>query len=278
MIAERTAPLSEPDAPADPLLQLPSRYYRVYTDPDVPCNEQNFAFVDRVLSLPLAQTAVVLVDLWRTHYVDSWLRRAQEVTLAHILPLMEAARAAGVTLIHGPSPFVADRYLPAPPPVPALPDPAPHWPPPDFRGIYRSGKWAEFGRDQEPRLSAAMERYKTELDIFEPVRPLPGEPIIHTGLQMHELLAERGILHLVYAGFATNWCMIGRDYGIIEMNRRGYNVILVRDATTGIEFHDTVDALTATEIQIREIETKYGWSTTSAEFIQACAQATEGRA
>src|SRR5690348_1316044 len=98
MITERTVLRPEQELRAEKLLQLPSRYYRVYTDPDVPCVEQNFSFVERVLSLPLAQTAVVLVDLWRTHYIDSWLRRAQEVTLAHILPLMEAARAAGFPL------------------------------------------------------------------------------------------------------------------------------------------------------------------------------------
>src|SRR5207248_1129980 len=156
--------------------------------------------------------------------------------------LMEAARAVGMTVIHGPSPPVADRYTQAPPPLPAPPDPAPEWPPRAFRGIYRTDEHTRFGRDQEPRLSAALERYKTELDVFDPVKPLPGEPVIHTGSQLHALLAERKILHLVYAGFATNWCMIGRDYAIIQMNGRGYNVILVRDATTGIEFHDTVDA------------------------------------
>ncbi len=87
---------------------------------------------------------------------------------------------------------------------------------------------------------------------------------------MHELLAKRGIMHLVYVGFATNWCVTGRDYGIIAMNRRGYNVILVRDATTGVEFHDTVNDLIATGVTIREIETKYGWSTTTASFRAAC--------
>jgi len=90
---------------------------------------------------------------------------------------------------------------------------------------------------------------------------------------MHALLSKRQILHLFYAGFATNWCLIGRDYGIIPMNERGYNIILVRDATTGIEFHDTADILTATEMTIREIETKYGWSTSTDAFVAACEHA-----
>ena len=46
--------------------------------------------------------------------------------------------------------------------------------------------------------------------------------------------------------------------------------ILIRDATTGVEFHDTVNNLTATEIAIREIETKYAWSTLTNDVVSAC--------
>lgn len=252
------------------LLSLPCRYYRVYTDPDTACVERHFHFVERDLPLPVAQTALILVDVWSTHYIDSWLARSRQITQEKIVPLLAAARGIGMTVIHAPCPQVADRYTSAPRSAPAPPNPRPDWPPPAFRGIYRSGEYAPFGRDYEPRLRAALERYVTELDIANSVKPQPGEPVIHTGSQMHELLAERRILHLLYAGFATNWCVIGRDYGIHAMNTLGYNIILVRDATTGIEFHDTADSQMATEIAIREIETKNGWSTTTDAVLAAC--------
>lgn len=256
------------DAPE--ALNLPCRYYRVYADPGVPCVEHRFHFVERDLPLPLAQTALVLVDVWSTHYIDSWLQRAKEVTQTKIVPILHAARQSGMTVIHGPSPFIADRYLKAPPaPAPISEPVRPDWPPPAFRGIYRGGDHASFGRDQEPILPGVYARYETELDISDLVKPLQGEWIIHTGPQMHALLAEHHILHLIYVGFATNWCVVGRDYGIYAMNDRGYNIILVRDATTGIEFHDTVDTLNATAMTIREIETKNGWSTTTDAFLQA---------
>lgn len=245
---------------------LPCRYYRVYTDPDVPCIESNFHFIDRTLPIPLHQAALILVDVWSTHYIDSWLNRAREVTQTRIVPVLGAAREAGMTIVHAPSPYVADRYATAPE---SPPSEGSDWPPLEFRGIYRGGEYAPFGRDAEPRLAGVYERYKTELDISPLVRPVPGELLIHNAPQMHELLRERGILHLVYVGFATNWCVIGRDYGIIAMNDRGYNIILVRDATTGIEFHDTVESLAATGMTIREIETKYAWSTTTEDFLAA---------
>jgi nicotinamidase-related amidase len=252
-------------------LDIPARYYRVYTDVGVPCVESSFHFVERVLPVPIDQAALVLVDVWATHYIDSWLQRASDITRTRIVPAMEAARKAGMTIIHGPSPYIADRYVKAPPAPKTVTDPPPpDWPPPAFRGSYRSGEYAAFGRDQEPILPGVYKRYETELDINPIARPLPGEPIIHTGAQMHALLADRKILHLFYAGFAANWCLIGRDYGILAMNDRGYNIILLRDATTGIEFHDTVHTLTATNMTVREIETKNGWSCDTDAFIRAC--------
>jgi nicotinamidase-related amidase len=272
-------------------LDIPCRYYRVYTDPDVPCVEKNFHHVERTLPIPLSQSALVLVDIWSTHYIDSWFRRAADVTQTRIVPLLQAARQAGMLVIHGPSPSVAERYAPR---TPRLHHPAPsppptrfargypagrggeEWPPREFRGIYRGGEHAAFGRNAEPRLKEALERYVTELDIAEPARPLPGEACVSTGDEMHGILAERRILHLFYAGFATNWCVLYRDYGMLAMSNRGYNLVLIRDATTGVEFHDTVDTLAATEIQIREIETKYAWSTTTDAFVAACGRAQGG--
>ncbi|MBT6145857.1 MAG: cysteine hydrolase family protein, partial [Gemmatimonadetes bacterium] len=233
-------------------------------------------FVERSLPLSTEQTALVLVDVWATHYIDSWLQRAAEITRQKIVPLIEALRAAGVTIIHAPSPFVVERHHPDCMPAPRSQSPdAPDadsstdWPPAAFHGLYRGGEHAVFGRDPEPRLDAALARYETELRISPLAQPEAGDVVIATGEQLHEELRSRQILHLLYAGFATNWCVIGRDYGMIAMHGRGYNNILVRDATTGVEFHDSVQNLTATKMSIREIETKYGWSATSEDLIQA---------
>jgi nicotinamidase-related amidase len=246
------------------IISLPCRHYRVYTDPDRPCVEQNFKYVERELSIPVEQSALVLVDVWSTHYIASWLERAGQITRARIVPALEAAREAGMLVVHAPSPMVAQRYGVESPPGSA----GPGWPPAEFRR--RSGPYQSFSRHDEPRLREALARYETELDIAEIARPLPGEPVIATGEQLQALLAERQILHLFYAGFATNWCVLYRDYGMVEMARRGYNLILLRDATTGVEFHDSVASEAATAMSVREIETKQGWSTTTEAFVAAC--------
>lgn len=247
---------------------VPARYYRVYTNTDVPCNEENFHFVEKTLPIPVEQSALILVDVWSTHYINSWLQRATQITQQKIVPLIEAARKMGITVIHAPSPSVVETQHPEcmPKTENNTQTHSPDWPPPEFRSIYRQN---ELGRNTEPRLGQALERYKTELKISDLTKPQPNEPIIATGDQLHQCLTERKILHLFYAGFATNWCIINRDYGLISMYHKGYNIILVRDATTGVEFHDTVEQCTATEIAIREIETKYAWSTTTDHILHA---------
>jgi nicotinamidase-related amidase len=253
-------------------ISLPCRYYRVFTDPDVPSEESNFGFVEQTLPLPVHQTALVLVDVWAVHYIDSMVRRIKRLVADTIVPALQAARQAGITVIHAPSPWIVQRrgYQTAKPELAEPAVEAATWPPAGFGHIYRGGEWAAFGRPEEPRLPAVYEWYETDLDIAAPARPEGDDLVISSGPELHAVLEERRILHLIYVGFCANWCLVGRDYGIMAMNQRGYNLILLRDATTGIESADTVDDLLMTNMTIREIETKWGWSATSEAFAAAC--------
>jgi len=227
--------------------------------------------VHQELPIPVTDAALVLVDVWSVHYIDSMLARVKEIVDRAIVPAATAARGAGVTVIHAPSPWIVQKrgYATAKSELATTTPRSASWPPTEARGIYRSGEWAAFGRPGEPRLPAVYEWYEDALDIAEPARPQPGDLVISSGPELHAVLEERRILHLFYAGFCANWCLVGRDYGIVQMNERGYNIILLRDATTGIESHDTVDQVLMTEMTIREIETKWAWSTTSEQFIQS---------
>jgi nicotinamidase-related amidase len=72
---------------------------------------------------------------------------------------------------------------------------------------------------------------------------------------------------LFYVGFATNMCVLYRPYGMITMHSLGYEVILIRDATTAVEFHDTLDGMWATKLAIRYVGYALGYTTTSQDFI-----------
>jgi hypothetical protein len=59
---------------------------------------------------------------------------------------------------------------------------------------------------------------------------------------------------LFYAGFNTNACILVRDYGTLAMSQRGYEVILLRDCTTGMEARWTQPELDQTNGAILLLE------------------------
>jgi len=229
-------------------------------------DEAAFGPVERDLEIPIAQAALVLVDVWHDHYIASHLERAQWIVRGRILPTVTTARDAGMLIVHAPSPPVAANY----PEVqrPHVEPPAretPNWPPPDF--VRREGPYAAYKRPEGLVMRAAHDRaagYK----IHPLVLPEPGDWLVANGVELHALCRERGVLHLIYAGFAANMCVPYRDYGIRAMRARGYHCLLLRDCTTAIEGHDTVAGTLATKQAIRELEITDQAVTTTSEQLQ----------
>ena len=262
------------------VLDLNVRYYQDSTPADVPCREEHFIRREIRMKLPVEQTALVLVDLWNTHFIDSWIERAARVTREAIVPAIEMSRRAGLTVIHAPSPEVA-RQFPQSTRNPTPPDPpgwGADWPPQAFRS--RAGEYQAYRgpRSQPPGIGLHWDPISDDLTISPAVEVRDEDVVITNGAELHEVLAERNVLHLVYTGFATNWCVLGRDYGIRSMARYGYNIVFLRDCTAGVEFPDTLDDLFVTEIAIREIEQQFGFSASNEDFFESCRKVSERNA
>ena len=250
-------------------LNLRVRYFQDSTPADVPCRETAFIRREFEMPLPVAEAALVLVDLWNVHFIESWIERAKQVTVDCVVPVIDAARRAGLTIVHAPSPPVAAQYPQLQrhnPPEPSAPS---AWPPANFRS--REGDYVVYRgpRSQPPGIGIHWDKLASQLSMSPAIDVQEDEYVIATGQQLHELLEEKRIMHLIFAGFATNWCVLGRDYGIRSMARYGYNIVLLRDATTGVEFPDTYNNLFTTEIAIREVEQQYGFSASNADFFAA---------
>lgn len=252
-----------------PSLNLTVRYFQDSTPVDVPCREENFIRREIAMPLSVEQTAFVLVDLWNVHFIESWIERAKDVTVNAVVPALNAAREIGLTIVHAPCPEVARQFAQLERHAPPEVAPSPDWPPPEFRS--RSGEYAVYRgpRSQPPGIRMHWDKLSQELGMSSAIEVRDDDFVIATGQQLHDLSRSRGILHLIYVGFATNWCILGRDYGIRAMARRGYNIILLRDATTGVEFPDTLDELFTTEIAIREVEQQYGFTASNEGFFAA---------
>ncbi len=259
------------------VLDLKVRYYQDSTPADVPCREEHFIRREIRMALPVEQTALVLVDLWNTHFIDSWIERAARVTREAIVPAIEMSRNAGLRVIHAPSPEVARQFRQASlnPPATVPERGGADWPPSAFRN--REGEFEAYRgpRSQPPGIGPHWDPISDGLTVSPAVQVRDEDVVVASGAELHEVLAERNVLHLVYAGFATNWCVLGRDYGIRAMARYGYNIVFLRDCTAGVEFPDTLDECFVTEIAVREIEQQFGFSASNEDFFESCRKISE---
>ncbi|MCE5239147.1 cysteine hydrolase [bacterium] len=220
--------------------------------------EENTRAVESVRSFKPQEMALILVDCWDRHYLKSFLARSDQIIRECIVPLRDACHEIGITVVHAPSPAQAKRY---PQWLQYAGDEelfsrqatsVPDWPPPGFRS--RSGEYQQFAKQPGAVVQAWRVVEADQRRIAPELEPQDGEFVIATGRQLHRLLRHRKILHLLYAGFAANMCVLARDYGMRAMHHRGYNTILLRDCTTGIEAHDTVGAQALTRAAVLEAE------------------------
>jgi nicotinamidase-related amidase len=256
-------------SPAEPSakLHVRPRYHRWHVDPGVEWTETKTEYAYLDWTIPLPHAALILVDVWDRHYLKDTEARAEEVIDENLVPVLNSCRDAGMTIIHAPSPPQAMRH---PNWVKAgkasiAKAPAVDWPPPEFRS--KSGSYSAYRRPSEPR-EPELARLRAGLKIHPKVLPMGDEAVVATGEELHQLCRRSGILFLFFAGFNTNACILVRDYGTLEMSRRGYEVILLRDCTTGMESRQTHPTLSQTRGAILFLE-MFGQYTVSSDELRA---------
>ena len=91
------------------------------------------------------------------------------------------------------------------------------------------------GLHNSPDISAGFAR----LDFAPTARPVGDEPIAKNGAQLAAVCRANGINHLVYVGFALNWCLLMSPGGMVDMARHGCLCSTIREATTAVENRET---------------------------------------
>lgn len=249
------------------LLKLNARYVRLYADDGKIHSEENYKYADLQWEIPLDNAAVICIDCWDWHHSLATFRRIDKISRERIAPLLESCRNNGLQVIHAP----------ADPPGKSHPNyigslnsekqaVQPDWPPPDF--ICRRG---EFAGIPAPFLPCNPERIakRNALDFHPAVCPVDNEPVIVCADELQQLCSDRKIMHLFFTGFSVNACLMLRDYGIPGMVRRGYNCILLRDCTTGMESADTLSGMICTRGAVNSIEQMLATSIESSQLIAA---------
>jgi nicotinamidase-related amidase len=255
------------------VVRVKPRYYRWHVDVGEEWLEKNTGYARLDWEMPMSQVALVVVDVWDRHYIKDPQERAEVIIQEKIRPLMARCRESGLQIIHAPSPpqakawaswVGANKKAGAPAKVATRPAIDPAWPPTEFRR--KSGAYKAYGRPSEP-MAVDRARILKGICIHPDVEPKGSDVVVATGQELHEYCRDRGILFLVYIGFNTNMCILQRDYGAMDMHDRGYEVILLRDCTTGMESCDTTDGLWQTRGAVLFLEMNRRYSLLSEEFM-----------
>jgi nicotinamidase-related amidase len=193
--------------------------------------------------------------------VVEYLPRAIKITQEVFPPLLAAARAAGLTVIHvGSDECYTSRF-------------------PEYERIKekvgRESRRAAAGAVEDPlrdQWSRERHRQYTGEHNLEPIRagfqhldfapqamPLAGEPVVIDNHQLNAVCRERGIWHLIYIGFALNWCLLVSPGGMLDMSRLGYQCSTIRQATTAVENRESCSEERAKELALWRVALMFGY-------------------
>jgi nicotinamidase-related amidase len=120
--------------------------------------------------------------------------------------------------------------------------------------------------------AADIGRGFAQLDFPEAACPVGEEGVAENGAQLYALCREAGINHLVYCGFAINWCLLLSPGGMAEMQQYGCMCSAIRDATTAVENKESAPEEWAKEIALWRVALAFGFVFDSPDVITALAE------
>ncbi|MGO4880793.1 MAG: isochorismatase [Bryobacteraceae bacterium] len=220
-------------------------------------------------ALPAPQTAILICDMWDKHWCTGASRRVEE--LAHrMAPVVNAARAHGIQIIHAPSETM-DFYKdwPQRQRILAIPLAAP----PEPLGLTDPPLPID---DRDGGCDTADSFYRAWTREIATI-PIGAEDVISDeGPRIYAFLKSRGIRNLLVMGVHVNMCVLGRPFAIRNMTNWGIRCVLVRDLTDSMynpKDSPYVGHARGTELVVEHIERYWCPSATSSDLMRAIGEA-----
>jgi nicotinamidase-related amidase len=199
-------------------------------------------------SWPAKKTAVIVCDMWDAHHCLNAVRREEEM-VPRMNDFLTKARDAGAMIVHAPSscmePYkdhAARKRVQAAPKAKNLPKDIDQWCkqiPPEERGKYPIDQ-TDGGEDDDLAEHEAWHKKLADMGR-NPKAPWKSQhagltikdedAISDSGIEIWNLLEDRGINDVMLVGVHTNMCVLGRPFGLRQLAKNGKNVVLVRDLT-----------------------------------------------
>ena len=219
---------------------------------------------ERVLHWDVAQTAIIICDMWDTHTCNLSAQRVAAMA-PRMNQVVSASRSLGVMIIHAPSDTMKHyegtpqrlRMQRAPMASSSTPiltrcprDPAEerNFPIDDTAG----------GCD-DPIVKDWTGPYPWTRE--HPALDVVGfDGVSESGQEIFNYCKQEGITNIALMGVHTNICILNRSFGIRQMTRLGFQVVLVRDLTDTMYDPRTrpfVSHARGTELVIEHIESDW---------------------
>ncbi len=213
------------------------------------------------------KTALIVCDMWDDHWCKSASRRVGELA-GPMNAMLKQARARGVFIIHAPS-SVAAFYQDTPQRRRALAAPFAPTPVPLATAERWGTKWCwtdpkhervlpiddtDMGCSCPETKCTVREAWTRQIATLELA---PEDALTDSGQETWNLLAERGIQHVILCGVHLNMCVLGRPFAIRQMVYLGQQVALLRDMTDTMynpERPPGVDHFTGTDLVVQHVE------------------------
>lgn len=194
------------------------------------------------------KTAIIVCDMWDLHHCKNAVKREAEMA-PRMNQLLEKARSQGVFIIHAPSSCMkpyeghpARARAKAAPKAANLPAEIGDWCskiPAEEKGVYpidqtdggedddlaEHNAWAEELKAKGLNPRAPWTRQVEVLKIHD------EDAISDSGIEIWNLLEQRGITNVILMGVHINMCVTGRPFGLRQMTRNGKHAVLMRDLT-----------------------------------------------
>jgi len=263
-------------------MHLPARIYRQFdADPtrEVP-GEGYGGWRSLEVDLAPAHTALVIMHAWDCGEPDEypgWRRaveyypRAQQILTDVFPPLLAAVRQSPLPVFHVvgggrdyyshlPGHQRARRLAGDEPRSPQVrPDPIYH--------ALRNLRTREVfpGDHNQADINAGFQR----LDFAASARPVGDEGVAENGPQLAALCQTHGINHLIYAGFAINWCLLMSPGGMVDMGRHGLICSVIDEAVTAVENRETAREQREKHQALWRVALEWGFVFSLGDLLQA---------
>jgi len=121
------------------------------------------------------------------------------------------------------------------------------------------------GPHNEADVKAGFER----VDFMDSARPQGDEGVAENGRQLFALCREAGVNHLIYTGFAINWCLLLSPGGMWEMQKYGVLCSTIGEATTAVENKETARQELCKQIALWRVALAFGFVFDLADVLRA---------